>query len=166
MNRFNHEIPYWYNLLDYWVNNQENSGLTLPFLIGAQSRFIKEFTPNNFNIKELIDSIVTAPIYTHCVTLKFCRTIEAYILGLVNRIELDTPYFVNHQGIPTLAIIEGAFKADSTIEEITTFLESLYLPIIFAGHYSRQRSAFGGWSTFTEEDIEQIKKSLPEFEIM
>jgi len=60
----------------------------------------------------------------------------------------------------TLNILGNAFRSDITMGELGDFLEPMYLPLILSGNYSRQRSAFGGWSPFDENDIENINTAL------
>jgi len=76
------ETPYWYKLLDYWINHEDNSGLTLPFLVGAQSRFLPGFYADDSSIRKLLNTIANGPEFKDCVSLKYCGTIEAYVLGL------------------------------------------------------------------------------------
>lgn len=52
-------LPYWYRLLDNWVCIQDNSGLSIPFLVGAKSISADGVHPNENSIKDLFRSVVT-----------------------------------------------------------------------------------------------------------
>lgn len=152
--------PYWYMLLDYWINVGDNSGLSLPFLIGAKGMIDGQSAPDSGCIRNLFQSIVTGPALQFCVTLKYCSTIQAYIMGLQIRDEVAKPYFVNSEDIPTLALIDNVFDAHGPLDVIVSFLEEKYLPLILSAKYSRQNIAFGGWGPFDEDDQKLIRNSV------
>lgn len=153
-------LPYWYRLLDNWICIQDNSGLSIPFLIGAKSIITDKVHPNENSIKDLFRSVIADTQPKYCVTLKYCNTIEAYIFGLQLRADVNEPYFKSsHNGIPALALIDGVFGKNQLLNEILTFLEKEYNSYILSGKYSRQNSAFGEWGSFSDADVNFIKNA-------
>jgi hypothetical protein len=152
--------PYWYKLLDYWVNTGDNSGLSLPFIIGAKDLITPQAAPETGCIGGLLQSIVAGTALEQCATLKYCGTIQAYILGLQTRNEVEKPYFLNASGMPTLALIDGVFDRRQTLDDIVSFLEEKYLPLILSAKYSRQNTAFGVWGPFNADDLKLIQNSV------
>jgi hypothetical protein len=151
-------IPYWYRLLDNWVCIQDNSGLSIPFLIGAKSIINDEGKPNENSIKELFQSVINDIQSNYCVSLKYCNTIEAYIFGLKSRADVIEPYFKSsHNDIPALTLIDNVFGRTESLDEIVAFLEKEYNSHILSGKCSRQNSAFGEWGAFSDADVNFIK---------
>lgn len=151
---------YWYMLLEYWINVGDNSGLSLPFLVGAKGMIDGQSSPDSGCIRDLFQSIITGPALEFCVTLKYCSTIQAYILGLQTRDEVADPYFFNSENIPTLALVDKVFDAHEPLDVIVSFLEEKYLPLILSAKYSRQNTAFGEWGPFDEDDQKLIRNSV------
>jgi hypothetical protein len=153
-------LPYWYRLLYNWVCIRDNSGLSIPFLVGAKSISVDEVHPNENSIKDLFCSVIADAQPNYCVTLKYCNTIEAYIFGLQLRADVIEPYFNGgYNDIPALALIDGVFGKNQSLEEIVTFLEKEYNPYIQSGKYSRQNRAFGEWGAFSDADVNFIKNA-------
>ncbi|MFW0715137.1 hypothetical protein [Pedobacter sp. N23S346] len=153
-------LPYWYRLLDNWVCVQDNSGLSIPFLVGAKSISTDGVYPNENSIKDLFCSFIAETQPNYCVTLKYCNTIEAYILGLQLRSDVIEPYFKSsYSEIPALALIDNVFGRVQSLDEIVNFLEKEYNSYILSGKYSRQNSAFGVWGSFSDADVNFIKNA-------
>jgi len=153
-------LPYWYRLLDNLVCIQDNSGLSIPFLVGAKSISADGVYPNENSIKNLFSSVIAHARPNYCVTLKYCNTIEAYIFGLQLISEVNEPYFESdYNNIPALALIDSAFGRTQSLDEIVNFLEKEYNSYILSGKYSRQNCAFGVWGSFSDADVNFIKNA-------
>jgi len=154
-------LPYWYRLLDNWVCIQDNSGLSIPFWVGAKSICTDGVYPSENSIKDLFRSVIADARPNYCVTLKYCNTIEAYIFGLQLSADVSEPYFKSdYNNIPALALIDGVFGSTQSLDEIVKFLEKEYDLHILSGKYSRQNNAFGEWGAFSIDDLSFIEKSL------
>ena len=153
-------LPYWYRLLYNWVCIQDNSGLSIPFLVGAKSISVDGVHSNENSIKDLFHSVIADAQPKYCVTLKYCNTIEAYILGLQLSADVNEPYFKSdYNNIPALALIDSVFGKTQSIDEIVVFLEKEYNSYLLSGKYSRQNRAFGEWEAFSDADVNFIKNA-------
>ncbi|RZJ23674.1 MAG: hypothetical protein EON51_02000 [Acinetobacter sp.] len=152
--------PYWFLLLDHWVNREQNSGLSLPFIIGSKHRYVTGGQPDDNAIELLFNEIMESSMPNHCVGLAYCNTIKAYILTIVPRQEIDGKCFFSKERRPTLALVDNVFGDDVDLEWIIGFLKNKYAEPISTGKYSRKNNAFGGWESFDEKDDEQIKSAL------
>ena len=150
--------PYWYRLLDHWVNTDDNSGLSIPFLVGVRQQFI-EVKMINEPVKALFNEIVNAPAFEYCTTIEFCRTIDAYRLGLLRRDEVVKPYFTNGTGEVTLAYKQTEFGG-MALSEMIKAMTSKYADQIANCNFSKGSSAFGMWEPFTQADRSFIEKVL------
>lgn len=151
--------PYWFKLLDEWVNTQENSGLSIPFLVGAEKVIFDDTKFDSDSIKKLFNSIITNAQQDYSVTLKYCNTISAYILGLEIRSSIKENFFEDENGTSVLVILNNTFAKNSSLVEIVEFLEGEYLEHILSGKYSRQNTAFGDWGAFSASDLKFITLS-------
>jgi hypothetical protein len=154
------QAPYWYLLLDQWVNNDNNSGLTIPFIIGAKHTYITKEIPDENAIRILFEEIMAVKDLPYLTGLTYCNTIQAYILTLVDRREIEDRAIVGSHGQPSLLLLNQVFGDEVPFDWITNFMTSEYSEVISEGKYSRMRLAFGGWEKFSENDILQIEKSL------
>lgn len=153
-------LPYWYRLLDNWVCIQDNSGLSIPFIIGAKSIITDGAKPNENSIRELFRSVINDIQPNYCVSLKYCNTIEAYIFGLQSRADVIEPYFKSgHTDIPAITLIDNVFGSSQSLDEIVAFLEKEYNSYLLSGKYSRQNRAFGEWGAFSDADVNFIKNA-------
>lgn len=156
----NINLPYWYQLLNFWVNQENNSGLTIPFLIGAKYEYITERQTDKNSIHALFEEVLEAQTLPYCPGLTYCNTLEAYILTLVPTSEIESPFFMGLNKKPSLVLLDGIFGKEITLEWIIDFLELEYSEPIRNSTYSRERTNFGGWQNFDAKDITQIKQSL------
>ena len=73
--------PYWYKLIDSWVNIEGRNGLTIPFIIGARKTYINQALKINVNtISELFVEIVDTDM-PQIVSLFFCGEVKEFVLG-------------------------------------------------------------------------------------
>jgi len=151
--------PYWYKLLDYWINSEDNSGLSIPFLIGVDHEYIRHFAPGTNRIGSLLYEIVNGNAFEYCTTLEYCETIAAYRLGLIKRTEVAAPYFVNQAGEPTLMYKSTEF-AENELAAVIAAMCGQYDNLIESGRFSKGSTAFGIWEPFTAGDRSFIKKAL------
>lgn len=157
------EIPFWYQLLDFWVNKQKNSGLSFPFIIGAGETYVGQKAPAGQEIFSLLEDISNTIIMEFCVTLFYCQNVEAYLLGLQPKEQVQEPFFTSDSGEPTLAVIDKVFLIQDSLMDIALFLKGLYQSYIELGKFSRTPTAFGQWGAFSLEDDLQIKRSLTRY---
>ncbi|MCD8739688.1 hypothetical protein LT679_03650 [Mucilaginibacter roseus] len=150
--------PYWYKLLDYWVFTEDGSGLSIPFLVGVRQQFMAGGITSG-PISSLFDEIVNGTAFEHCATIEFCRTIDAYRLGLVKRSEIITPYFTNGSDEATLAYKQTEFGGMDLTAMVNTLITE-YGEQIASGRFSKGRSAFGIWEPFTQADRLFIENAL------
>lgn len=151
--------PYWYKLLDAWVNDLDNSGLSIPFLIGVDREYVHHFPVGTEPISALLKEIVQGSALELCVTLEYCGTIEAYRFGLAARADVKEPHFVNAHGEPTLAYRRSEF-GNRNLNEVISLMKELYAQNIEAGRFSRDPSAFGAWGSFSGGDKKFIAETL------
>jgi len=151
--------PYWYRLLDVWVIVEENSGLSIPFLIGVDKVYTQNSLVGNDPIGALFQGIVFGDALEYCATIEYCGTIAAYRLGLVNRLELIEPYFVNSSGEPTLAYSEREFPIND-LPAMVGLMKEQYQELIDAGNFSKRNSIAGIWEPFTASDKRFIERAL------
>jgi len=149
--------PYWYQLLDFWVNQKYNSGLTLPFLIGAGYGYFDQPIPGERSIDFLIREVVESRGLPYSAGIKYCRTIRAYILTLVDRDEVESPFFANSDGTPSFAVINKAFGKKITLDWIIEFLIKEFSSTIIVSQFSKDASSPDGWGPFSASDIQQIE---------
>jgi hypothetical protein len=153
----NFSRPLWYKLIYSWVMDKGNTGLSIPFLVGAAA-YLDKAVPDKNCIRELINDIVGETDIEYPVNLTFCRYISAYVLGMEQEPFHGNSVFRNADG--EVSFINNAFGEHMEIEGIIEELEAHNMDHISDGLYSKSPGAFGGWMAFTADDIEFIGESV------
>ncbi len=144
---------FWCKLLS--EKQKKGTGLTLPFLIGAQEVLNSE---KKLNIKELIDEMVNADIP---VIIKHCHQTKEYIFTL-NK-ELGLGYHKYEMDFGNLKIIadNNFLTSINEYEHIIDTLESCYLKTIQKKEFSRFINfEKEGWRKFDKDDLDFIKSAV------
>lgn len=157
-------MPYWYKLIDYWVNVRGRNGLTIPFLIGVEIEFIDpSIEVNETLITDLIEEIAASDMEM-VASLFGCGQVREFVIGLDDRGGYGNELtFYSETKEPTLTVPSGLFKKETSLNEVIAFLTEKYWPNVKNGEYSKNWDAAAKkwvWGPFTPEDIEFIKKAL------
>lgn len=151
-------FPYWYKLIDCWVNTKCRSGLTIPFILGVKKEFIDPLMEiNESTIDDFINDVVNTDL-PQVVLLFRCSVVDEYVLGLDDRGGMGgNLLFSNIVGEPTLVIKSDIFSNQNKLSEISSFMSSSYNDVIKEGKFSKN---LGDWTRFTDSDIEFITTAL------
>jgi hypothetical protein len=59
--------PYWFLLIQYWINNKGRTGLTIPFLIGAAQ--IVDNNKSKYSVKTFLKEVRNSNVEKICINL-------------------------------------------------------------------------------------------------
>ena len=150
----------WYNLIKTALEKgQIVTGLTIPYILGAQKITDTDFVIDDKSIYNLLNEITNSTTELRAV-LKKCGTIEQYVLGLSNaqfcRENLETElFFKNQMGVGSLYVINDAKSLGKTLEEISVNLTKEYKDYLKAEKYSWDSDS-KLWREFTGDEKERI----------
>jgi len=117
--------PYWYKLLDVWVNELDNAGLSIPFIVGVDRQYAHDFHTDTELVGALLEAIFYGGAFEQCLSLEYCETIQAYRFGLVDRADALAPYFANANNEPTLVCRIAEFGRQG-LTDIIALMTELY----------------------------------------
>lgn len=149
------EKPYWLTLISYWVKNKNRTGLTIPFIIGAQAYF--EVNPVHRTVADLLTSIKNSNI-NETIVLNNCGNVSEFVLGIDNHpfslsgIEFEND---NHKN-SSLKATTSTKLLGNDFNSICESLQKRYSQHINNGNYSKDNFE---WKPFTDEDIKMINKA-------
>lgn len=151
------EQPYWFTLISYWVKDQNNTGLTIPFVIGAQEYFEVNSGPKT--VTDLITLVKNSNV-DDTIILNNCPGVGEYVLAIEKG-----PYPMDGKGFKNESNGNIILKATIStrvlgkdFESICKSLEKKYGSHIQKGNYSKSKVDFE-WQPFTDEDIKMINKA-------
>ena len=140
---------YWYALIKYWSRDLKRSGLTIPFIIGAQ-----EFADSNkLDISSLLEEIRNTETEEKII-IRYCGDLKEYVLGL-DEIAYPVAKYLN--GDNFILFFDSEIEQLGKFENIKKHFTQLYGAIVFEKKYS---NVLGHWEYFTEKDIEMIKQAF------
>jgi len=143
------KIPLWYNLLDYWCSTKvpPGSGLTIPFLIGAQAN--DEDYPEITSIKAMLEELET---FGKTTLIHFCNNIGEYVCCLTDLTDEEKKSYV---GFGNLFLADDKLSSMSSLTQVCRYFESLYTEPMLVNRYSKNH---GQWTEFTESDHELVSR--------
>lgn len=135
---------YWYNLLSAW-HDLGNTGLSIPFLVGAQGVLGDDLKPSTDDIDVLLDEIFSFDIEDPIIRIKWCNNTQCFVIGLCDRDDvIEGAFFKNTFVSGDLLRMFG-----TKLEGIRVGLREMYSMQIEEKLFSRNRSA---WTAFTDFD--------------
>lgn len=151
-------LPYWYRLIDSWVNKRYRSGLTLPFLIGVEKVYLDaNLTLDADSIPALIDDILNSNM-DQVVHIFRCGDIKEIVLGLDDQGGLGRErLYENAAGEPTIVVANNIYTDARTIDQIVAVLNNDYQDYLLEGEFSKNA---GQWGDFNKYDDKFIREAL------
>jgi hypothetical protein len=138
--------PAWFLLIEAWCFEEKKTGLTLPFLIGADARS-RGVDAKPDDVRPMLDEIATFVPARGFLMVRWCPWLSEPVFGLFagksGPLEFQAELFGD----------EGS--ADKLLEEIARNAE------ILVSHQCFSKSLAGKWSAFTEKDLNFIDSILP-----
>jgi len=144
----------WFRLLHYWSYKRIpiGSGLTIPFLVGAERMFLDHANP--FSIRNLIEEFVNSYEVGYDISIRQCNNIGTLVCCLEELEEDEKMYAEN---IGNLFLFANELIELTTINTLSEYLEKRFNGFINNNEYS---SMAGKWMVFSQDDINTIKKAL------
>jgi len=141
----------WYNLLYFWgyLKQPLGSGLSIPFLIGAEIKF-------GVNSNYCTDDLLSAFKKMDCeyvIAIRDCHNIGELVCCLEEHTVEESKYFRKRFG--SLVLISEYFNEVNSFSQLLQLIEEDYMPLINQGKYS---VSAGKWEAFSKEDISIIEK--------
>jgi len=151
----NEKEPYWYKLISFWVNKQNRTGLTIPFIIGAKSYFEPNLKLDT--VSKLLQDIKNSNIDA-TIVLNNCPDTGEYVLGINKQpYSLNGTEFKNDfTGKTTLIATISTKMLGQNFDAIINSLEKKYSNCLGQKKYSREN---GDWIEFSEYDINLINEA-------
>lgn len=129
-----------------------NTGLSIPFLVGAQEILIENFRPSIKDIDVLLDEIFSFDLDDEFIRIKWCSSTKCYVIGLCDVDDvIDSAIYMN-----TIVAGDLLRKVGMEIADVKNGLKELYSEQITERLYSRNN---GEWTSFTDSDIKFILNS-------
>lgn len=140
----------WYKLLYYWCFNKTpvGSGLTVPFLVGAERECGEA---KDFNIDDLFSEFKSLD-NDYVVSVRFCNNIGALVCCLDIFEEKEKEYY---KGFGSLFLDDEYFIHLDVFNDVIAFFRNDYLTIINRKKYSISN---GEWTNFSKREIKLIEK--------
>jgi hypothetical protein len=134
--------PFWFQLIHSWCFEKHFTGLTLPFIVGADARRMAS-SPSPADVKRLLDEMTSYESHGSILVVRWCFLRSTYVFGLIpsagGRLQID----------PQIADTES--KIQRVLNEISKSSESL----VGARLYSRYGNP-ARWSDFTDDELKFI----------
>lgn len=161
----------WQILLREWIERgMGNTGITLPFLVGALAIKRGKHFASEVEVRELIHTIVSHPVQGHFVGIRRCQNIQAPVLSLLS---LKDPMIrkcklYSSDGQLSIAFSPDAMSKISGLDckSVSGCVEKLILhatPHAATGKFSRQfdpQSKSFIYTNPTQSELEFINASL------
>lgn len=151
------EIPYWFKLIRNWVFNKRGNGLTLPYLLGAQSIFKEDSKLTVADARILLDEIFNCPVKNETIEVFFCPNVKTYVFGLSPSYMKKFGHFFTSQITGDVSVV---FRNKAIGKEKSEIIETLLKELsihIERGNFSNHD---GHWESFSNTDIAYIKHVL------
>ena len=145
-------MPLWYCLLYYWCYKKVPicSGLTLPFLVGAENE--SGIRQDQFTISELLTEFKELS-NGYTVSLRRCSMINEIVCSLDDN-NFEQAHYLAFQ---SLTIEDTSLSQINEFQLIAKQLEEDYSGRINDGNFSKH---LGHWQSFTQEDKQTIAIGL------
>lgn len=148
--------PYWFNLIDYWVNVRKRTGLTLPFIIGVP-HIVGFDGLKSYSVAHLIEEIASGAA-NQIFKIQYCGDIMEYVVGLHSSdLQIATKITSPSTNRLTLVTTLNAETLGKDLREIMTSLEFRYLDCINNRRFSRSNLK---WNEYSPEDVYLIGDAL------
>lgn len=148
--------PYWYKLILFWKKINKKTGLTIPFIIGAEMLV----TPNQKlkNVTQLLGEIMNSS-NENIIVLNFCNDINEYVLTLD-----DNPYRLIKQEFKSPITNKITLKMTPSTEILGTDFGSICESLEKRYSKQLQESTFSNthfkWSPFSDGDKKMIEQAM------
>lgn len=146
--------PYWFRLIDHWVNRKGKTGLTIPYVIGAYS----VVTPNAkiHTVRTLFDEILNSDIPMP-LSLTTCPT-AGIVLGLRNDFILAPEGEIKDASGKTKIMVADAVKRyEDTWEKKLAAFENDFRTCLEEENFSY---LLGRWQKYPPNELEFIKEAI------
>jgi hypothetical protein len=145
-------VPFWYSLLFYWCFTKVpiGSGLTIPFLIGAET--INGNRHNPITINQLLNEFQRLPV-GYSISIRRCSMIGELVCSLDHGDSENEHY----PSFGSLVITDFTLAPTKDYATILIKLHDLYSSNINSECFSKHH---GKWQHFTDEDYEIITNGL------
>lgn len=156
MSRLASGYPYWFYLIEYWVNVRKRTGLTLPFIIGVPHiEGIEDM--KLYSVADLLEEIASGAT-SQVFTIQYCGDIMEYVVGLYKN-ELQTAIEIINPSSNRLTLVTtlNAQTLGKDLAEVIRSLDTRYLDCINNRRFSKINLK---WHEYSPEDIYFIKDAL------
>lgn len=142
----------WLNVLLYFDRKGYfSNGLTIPFLLGANS--IISPGNDNLDVSGFVDEIIEESL-PYKISIQRCGNIGEYVIGIFDK---ESPSRL-YRNFGNLYITDSSFLLLNSIEEIKAILIENYQARIDAGQYSINGREWSNYSNIETEHLEELKQ--------
>ena len=164
------KFPDWFTLIERWVpEGLGDSGITLPFLVGALA-FKNGFVESNLSeVEKVLDEICNKPVDGYVIEVSDCLKIDVPVLKATrcDVLRMDTLYAIAHPSGKGQSLVFGS--------NLTIYWQTSDPAILLAklakdaaqytekGQYSRRFNPVNSkyeYGDFTENEIAYIKRVI------
>lgn len=145
------DIPFWYKLIYYWCRKKNRSGLTIPFIIGAQNILLPE--KKLMEIETLLNEIKDTQLEEK-VIIHYCYDLNEFVIGLEEKDFAVSSHFHNYG---SFYIGDEKTEKFGDFNKIVSEMKSTYSGFIRDGLYSKDILS-STWQPFQEKDINLIRE--------
>ena len=143
--------PLWLKVLRHFDGKGYfSNGLTVPFLLGANSIISPE--DEILSVEEFVSEIVDQSLPIK-ISIQRCGAIGEYVIGIFDN---DSPSEL-YRNFGNLFITDSSFPKIDTIEKIKSILIEDYQDLVDDCLFSINRREWGGYSEEEKEHLEEMK---------
>jgi hypothetical protein len=146
--------PFWYKLIYQWVCIEGNSGLSLPFLLGALHEgtdSLPEITDTRMLINEMEET--ESP---EIITIKYCPDLDEPVFGLEER---STKFSLGFYMSDNLWIAQSLMCEINNKQELISLFEGKYSEEVYNQTFSKNLLPPRTWRKFNQLDKDLINRA-------
>lgn len=144
--------PYWYVLINYWCRHLNRTGLTIPFIIGAQDYFLEKRV---YTIERLLEEIKDT-MCSEKVVIRECSHLNEYVIGLDENVY---PIADLYKNFGEFCIADEELEKETDYSSLVNTLTNKYEKPVVEECFSKSVS-LERWIKFNDEDIKMIKDAV------
>jgi hypothetical protein len=143
--------PFWYKLIYNWSILNGNTGLTLPYILGAVA-FENKSVLTEDDINDFIIEVLSTPL-PYLVTFKKCPNIGEKVFGFESH---KTNFSLGVYLSDNLYVAQSMINDAGTIDELLSYCKINYTQPVLDNKFSWKNFL---WQPFEEPDYDFIKET-------